>query len=266
MACPEFRAFLALGTTLALLGGCGDDGGDDPIDAHTTTSAGSGSTDDNPPSGVSDATGNDNTSSGDSTGPDATTTSGADDDSSDGSSGTTGGALPGVTLVNDGWAPGETANFMGGFVATECWASTFVPEPDDYPFEVDSTRMIVGGEKRTRDQMFTVGLWTVDKNNMPQTELSSATVVLTGQPADIDVVNFPIAGIESPVFTEGNFALVGCLAKHDNLPAIAADVDGQIDHPDRNWIRIESGEWMQSTAFGVGGDWIMRAVILPPLE
>ncbi|MBL4685081.1 MAG: hypothetical protein JKY37_10870, partial [Nannocystaceae bacterium] len=165
-------------------------------------------------------------------------------------------------LINDAWFEGVAAAYMGGFAQDECWASTFVPETEHYPFTVDAIRLLIGGtDDGTGD--FNIGLWSVDANNRPETELVSAVVELTGVNKDIDFVLLGPAGIDSPVFDEGNFAIVGCLVSHAGYPAIAADTNGQVDYPDRNWIRTTDGEWTQSAGLGVGGDWVMRAFILP---
>ena len=247
---------------------CGDDGGStstastagDTAQAGTSSSTGDGVAQTSDDAASTDAA----TSTGvdpDSTGGD-TTPAGTSTDSGDASSGSSGIGVTPIELFNDGWFDGAGAVFMGGFVQDECWASTYVPEPEHYPFVVDAATLVVGGTNEGAEE-FTVALWTVDDQNRPDAELGAGSVEFTGIDSDIDTVNLGLAGIESPVFDEGNFALVVCLAGHSGFPAIAADADGQVDHPDRNWIRIEDGAWIQSTTPGVGGDWIMRAIILP---
>ncbi|MEM6995359.1 MAG: hypothetical protein AAF721_32925 [Myxococcota bacterium] len=249
-----------VGLALCAWGCAGDDAdaGDDP-----STSSGAASTAEDTAASTAGDTVGSSGGTGD-TPDDSGSTSAADADgtSESGGSGSTGAPVETIELRNDGWIKGGAATYMGGFVQGECWAATFVPEAEHYPFVVDATRMLVGGSGRGTE-LFTIGLWSVDENNQPDAEMGSASVELTGNNDDIDVVLLELAGIESPVFTEGNFALVGCLEAHDNFPAIAADADGKVAFEDRSWIRTTDGTWAQSASLAVGGDWVMRAVILP---
>ena len=240
----------------------GDDGDDsnDPTgtDAGTTMSAETTSGTDTGPggsdSGTTAAPGTDSGSTSDMA--DSSGTAGTED-----SSGTSGSVEPAM-LINDGWIDGRAVSFMGGFAQDECWASVYEPFINHYPFTVDAVRMLVGDSMDKKTYPFTLSLYTVDDENRPDMELGSAVVDVTGSGGDFDSINLSVAGIESPIFDEGNFALVVCFSDHGGFPGIAADEDGQIDHPDRNWIFSE-GAWVQSGDLGVGGDWVMRAVILP---
>lgn len=203
---------------------------------------------------------------------DGTTSVGTDDGEASGSgepgdgSGSDGGSSGGIVLpielLNDGWSTNAPVVFQGGFDAGECWASTYVPEPEHYPFAIDSVLMLVGGSERGAED-FELGVWTVDEDGVPDAEIDSAIVSLTGLDNDLDTVLLSAAAIEVPEITEGSFAVVVCLAAHDGYPAIARDEDGALDHPDRNWIRTIDGQWHPSGDLGLTGDWIMRAVILP---
>jgi hypothetical protein len=186
-----------------------------------------------------------------STGPDPATT--------DGSSSSTGG--PGiVTLQNDSWEDGQSAAFQGGFVQDECWASVYVPDPEHYPFEVRGVQMLVGG-RDMGEETFSIGVWEVDEDNMPMTEIATGEAPISGEDANWDSVIVEALMIDPPMITAGNFAFVVCHINHTGSPSIANDTDGRTD--DLNWIYLESGTWVQSAMFDVSGDWIMRANIEP---
>ena len=255
---------LAIGTLL--LTGCPDDGGDDGggNDDGSTTASETGGTTSAVDTGGTD-TGPAGTDSGSTSAPG--TDSGSTSDMADSGSGSeessgTAGFVEPIELFNDGWLDGTAVSFQGGFDQDECWASTYVPSEEHYPFTVDAVRMLVGGSNSSDNFPFTLSLYTVDEDNRPDTELGSAEVDLTGMGGDFDVVNLGIAGIESPEITEGNFAIAVCFSSHSSFPGISADEDGGLDHPDRNWI-FTGGAWTQSSEFGLGGDWVMRAVVLP---
>ena len=183
--------------------------------------------------------------------------SGATDTDASSSSGTNPGV---VELANDSWVDGTSAAFQGGFVQDECWAATYVPEAEHYPFTIRGVQMIVGGEDMG-DAEFEVALWEVDENNRPSTPIDSGTALLSGLDDNWDGLVVEALMIDPLVVEEGSFAWVVCLVAHDGLPAIANDTDGAAE--DRNWIYTIDGEWLQSSGLGVSGDWIMRATIEP---
>lgn len=256
------------------LGACtGDDAGDDgdagAADGDTTasTAAAESSTGGDAPAttdGAGPSTGSpqDGTTAEDTA--EDTTTGDVDTGVPADSSGSSGDLIGPIELTNDGWQEGSPVAYMGGFAQGECWASTYVPEPEHYPFVVDAVRMLVGGEDMGEAD-FSLGVWSVDGDGQPDAEIASASVTLTGADGDVDAVNLGVAGIESPVYDEGNFAIVVCLTSHGGPPAIGADADGQVDFEDRNWIRLEDGTWTRASDLGVGGDWVMRAVTVPAI-
>ena len=254
---------LAIGTLL--LTGCPDDGGDD--DGSNSDGSTTASTTNDPTTSAETAdtdTGGTDSGSTSAPGTDSGSTSDMADSGtagSDESSGTAGFVEP-VELFNDGWIDGSKVAFQGGFDQGECWASVYVPSEEHYPFTVDAVRMLVGGSNSEDLFPFTLSLMTVDGENRPDMEIGSAEVELTGMAADFDVVNLAVAGIESPEITEGNFAVSVCFSSHSSFPGISADDDGAVDYPDRNWI-FSGDTWTQSADFGLGGDWVMRAVVLP---
>lgn len=135
----------------------------------------------------------------------------------------------------------------------ECWASVFAPDPTmHYPFVIDGVSMFVGGSDMGFAE-FGIELWEVDADNMPTTMVGSGTSMFSGENSGFDATRFDVIGIESPVYTEGNFAVAVCLLAHDGFPAIARDSDGDIVE-DRSLIRLADGTWRQSSSFGLMGD------------
>ena len=57
-------------------------------------------------------------------------------------------------LINDGFSAGDSVFFQNGFVSGECWASIYVPDVLDYPFDIDSLQVLVGGSNA--QEIFTV--------------------------------------------------------------------------------------------------------------
>ncbi len=174
-------------------------------------------------------------------------------------SGTTGG-FPGVVeLSNDGWVNNAEVFFQMGFVLDECWASTYVPEPEHYPFTVTGATMIVGGEDMGSADLY-VGVWSVLPSGEPDAELAAGMANVSGNNNTPDVVPLEVIGASPGPITEGNFAIVVCMPNHAGFPSIARDHDG-LAFADRNWIGLADGTWITSETAGVAGDWIMRATI-----
>jgi hypothetical protein len=64
----------------------------------------------------------------------------------------------------------------------------------------------------------------------------------------------------TPVSVSGPFR-VGLEFGAAGAPSVARDHDGTV--PGRNFIRNDSAVWVDATAEGVTGDWIIRASIIP---
>jgi hypothetical protein len=253
------RSRAAVGIGL-LLTACADDGG--TVDDPSGTAAETGPTTSSDTSSTitdltTEATGTPATSTD--TGQAATDSTGATGTADASSSGSSGGGGV-IELANDSWIDGETAAFQAGFAQGECWASTYVPEAEHYPFTIRGVQMIVGGNDMG-DAEFEVALWNVDTENRPSTLVDSGTALLSGLDDNWDGLVVDALMIDPPVVEQGNFAWVVCLVAHSGLPAIANDTDGAA--ADRNWIYTDAGEFVQSSGLGVSGDWIMRATIEP---
>lgn len=166
-----------------------------------------------------------------------------------------------MILQNDEWVDNTATAVQGGFDAGECWASTYVPEPEHYPFRLESFQVLIAGDEEDVTQPFEVSVWTVDENLMPESQMVSVTGEFTATSRAFNLAEFDALAVPEIVIDEGNFAIAMCLAEHDGFPAIATDVDAELID-DRNWL-FTGGAWGQSAGFGLTGNWIMRAVIAP---
>ncbi|RMG99372.1 MAG: hypothetical protein D6705_03420 [Deltaproteobacteria bacterium] len=219
----------------------------------TTASATAGST--------SDGT----TSSGSSTGGTSTTGAGSSTGgASTGMASTTGAATTGGGTVkwlqNDGFMDGAAVGVQQGFVQGECWASVYVPDPGDYPFQVTGVQAIIGGSMETAT--FNLRVYEVDGQNTPTNILDETDIQVMGSDQAFNEADFDTVMLQKPVITSGNFAIAMCFTTHSGVPAIARDTDGTIT-ADRNWIFAQGLGWVQSQTLGLQGDWIMRARIEP---
>lgn len=166
-----------------------------------------------------------------------------------------------MLLQNDLWRDGDQTSVQGGFNSGECWASTYVPEASAYPFRVRGLQVLVSGDVEGASEAFEVGVWSVDEDLRPQTQLGSALAEFTASNAAFSGAEFDLLEIEDIILDEGSFAISMCLADHDGFPAIATDV-GQKLLTDRNWL-FSGGAWNPSGDLGLTGNWIMRALIEP---
>jgi hypothetical protein len=249
----KFSIVASILTAGAFGTGCpGDDGtaGDETGTGSTSVATTSGD-DDGAGSTGADSTGAGSADSG------STSTDGGATDSTGG--GSSSGGLNVVELVNDGWVNNAKVFFQQGFAVDECWASTYVPDLELYPFEITSASMMVGGEDMGAEDFY-VGVWSVDAMGQPTDELASGTANISGTDANLDIVPLDVIGVSPGPIDAGDFAIVVCMPNHAGFPSIARDHDG-LDHPDRNWIRLEDGTWISSQAAGLEGDWIMRATV-----
>ncbi len=187
----------------------------------------------------------------------ATTTGETADSSSD-----SGPPLEGDVLQNDSWTTTDSLEWQTWPGMNDCWASVFEADPGQYPFDLVGARVAVGGGDGIHT--YQVGVWEVSNQGQPTVELGGRTIDIDGAVNDFTEVD--LSGLGLPAF-EGNdeFALVMCHTDHMGAPSIAVDADGDVDGS-RNWVRAAASgvDWVQSPDFfGIGGDFILRAVIMP---
>ena len=165
-------------------------------------------------------------------------------------------------LSNDGYVDGAKVGFQGGFVAGECWGSVFVPDAGDYPFQVDTVRMMVGGS--SSQELFTVEFYNFNGEAWNVGGyLGAESAYITGSDSAWNDLTVSDLKLGLPEVTSGNVGVAVCLEKHGGYPAIGRDTDG-MDHGGRNYIYADAGggaNWYQSQLFGLTGDWIMRLCI-----
>jgi hypothetical protein len=161
-------------------------------------------------------------------------------------------------LYTDGFDDGgSAANFMGGFVATECWASIYKPESTDYPFTVNTVRVLVGGSNES--QLFTAFFYnpsnmSIDGGGV----IAGEGVSITGSNSSWNEITVSELKQGTVEIDSGYIAVSICHEEHDGYPSIAADTDGMSDST-ANWLYTDS--WYPAQAFGLDGDWIMRVCI-----
>lgn len=257
-------AFVGPSLLSILLLACGDDGGSaEASSSGSTTDGGSTSSMSSTGEPGSSTTDPGSTTELGSTSGGSSSSGGADGSgsSSGGESSSSGGQAGPISLQNDMWRDGTSTAVQGGFVMGECWASTYVPEPEHYPFRLDGFQVVISGDVEDVTEPFEVGVWTVDANNMPQSQIASVVAEFTATADAFNGVTFSVLEVDDIVIDAGNFAISMCLTEHDGYPAIATDVGGDLIE-DRNWL-YTGGAWGQSGGFGLTGNWIMRAIIEP---
>jgi len=160
-----------------------------------------------------------------------------------------------VILKNDGFTSGGSAVFENGFVTGEMGAARLVPA-GPFPMTLTKVQFLFGGAIDT--PMVTLHIWDDSAGtDTPGTELFTDDYVLTASDTALQEIDLTAAGIS----VSGPFR-VGIEFLQDAPPSLARDNDGTINAP-RNFI-YTLGSWYRSNLFGVSGDWIIRAGVVPP--
>ena len=161
-------------------------------------------------------------------------------------------------LQNDAWSSGQGAAFQGGFAAGEIGAVRLVPTIA-CPCQVEKVSLLFGGATSTKT--ISIHFWD-DPGG------SNDPGVPIGLPFDINLTGADNVLHEitlgDDVFVNGPFR-VGIEFSHDGPPSIARDADGTIT-ADRNFVCANFGAeclWFRSNTFGVTGDWVIRATVVP---
>jgi hypothetical protein len=156
-----------------------------------------------------------------------------------------------VILQNDSFTSGGSAAFQGGFVAGEIGAVRLAPT-GPFPVQVTKVQLLFGGA--VTDATITLRIWDDTAGTLaPGTELFFGDYFLTASNTALQEIDLTAAAI----MVSGPFR-VGIQFQHDGAPSIARDADG-ISAAGRNFIY--AGAWFDSTTFGIGGDWIIRAAV-----
>lgn len=156
-----------------------------------------------------------------------------------------------TTLQNDSFVHGGQAGFQGGFVAGECAASILgTAQPGQV--RVSRVEVVVGGAAGT--PILTVGVRSLAATGEPGDAVFEGMFPVTA--SDAGVLNVLDLSANN-VLVSSPFAVSICFS-HSGLPGVARDSDGTITS-DKNWVRAPG--WMRSSAVGLTGDWIIRAVV-----
>jgi hypothetical protein len=158
-----------------------------------------------------------------------------------------------ITLQNDGFYSGGTAYFQGGFATGEIGASRFLL-PGSGPYQLKQILFLLGGSTAT----VTITLRIYDDSALsdnPGAEIYSNDYYLAG--SDVNFQQIDLSG--ENVMVSGPFR-VGIQFSYNGYPGIARDDDGTITSS-LNYIYANGFGWVQSSLFGLSGDWIIRAVV-----
>jgi hypothetical protein len=157
-----------------------------------------------------------------------------------------------VTLQNDGFLPGGSAAFQGGFVAGEIAASRFSPS-GPFPVQVKEVQFLWGGAPGI--STITLRIWDDSAGSTgPGTQFYTGDFQVTA--ADDALQSIDLSSIN--LFVSGDFR-VGIVMPASGLPSVARDNDGI--NASLNFINASGFGWVQSSLLGVTGDWILRSIV-----
>jgi hypothetical protein len=201
-----------------------------------------------------------------------------------------GGITPGVNFIDDeldGWVESSTKGLMGDWITRaivtnqnqesavlgyDDWDALSLPafqdgfvvgeiaavrlEPDiPCPCLVTGVRLMFGGALGS-DVPVTLHIWDDSGAITPGAGLLSVPLLLTANDLALNAIDMST----TPVSVSGPFR-VGLEFGAAGAPSVARDHDGTV--PGRNFILNDSAVWVDATAEGVTGDWIIRASIIP---
>ena len=153
----------------------------------------------------------------------------------------------------DGWDSGQVAGFQAGFAAGEIAAVRLSP-PAPGLHAVTNVSFLFGGGTGTRNIILRI--WEDGAGGLsPGLEIFSREYQVAGSNDQIQQIDLSNDG----VFVTGPFR-VGIELTQAGVPAPARDDDGTISVPD-NFILADIIGWLNSSFFGVTGDWIIRAEV-----
>ncbi len=171
---------------------------------------------------------------------------------------TSGVSYADTILQNDGYTSGANVGFQGGFVTGEIGASRFLL-PGSNPVQLKSVILLLGGA--STQVTITLHVWDDSSlGNDPGSELYSGDYQLIG--SDNNLQQIDLSG--QSIFVSAPFR-VGIEFQYDGYPSIARDGDGTITS-NLNYIDASGYGWVQSSLFGITGDWIIRAVVADVLS
>ena len=160
-----------------------------------------------------------------------------------------------ASLGYDDWDAITLPAFQDGFAVGEIAAVRLQPDIP-CPCKITGVRLMFGGAGGSAP--VTLRIWEDGGAATPGSELYSAPLVLTANDLALNVIDLGPASI----VVNGPFR-VGIEFGNAGAPSVARDHDGTV--PGRNFIYKNTPAWVDATAEGVTGDWIIRASIVPEL-
>lgn len=160
-------------------------------------------------------------------------------------------SLPGSLLAVDSFASAAPAQQEPSLGAGDTPATRLVPT-GPCPCPVEDVRVLFGGGGGA--EVVTLHIWDDGALGLaPGTELYALDVALTPSDQVVQVIDLQGEG----VFVDGPFR-VGIELRHDGAPSVGVDADGVTSG--RSFLKTGTG-WMEASAAGVAGDWILRATV-----
>lgn len=163
---------------------------------------------------------------------------------------------------NDGFEDNTAVGFQGGFILDEQAAVCFDPPEDHYPIQLTAIRLIYGGGALGSTLAANFRVFAAGGNGSPPSDMIHMfeDIELTSANDAMNELDITPAGIT----VRAPFC-VSVESQHAGLPSIARDSDGTID-AGNNWIYAIDPiggtplGWLQSSLFGLEGDWVIRVV------
>lgn len=165
----------------------------------------------------------------------------------------------------DAFQDGGSASFQSGFGDGEGAAVKLSAPGDGYPFTILSLQFLFGDDGTTAGEGFTVSARVYDDDGdslladpgFPGTQLGEETgASILSSPDSVSEVAF-----QTPVSVAEGDVWVALFVTHDGAPGIARDAGGIV--AGKNAL-YSGGGWLDSSDYGLTGDWILRAVVDTP--
>ena len=155
-------------------------------------------------------------------------------------------------LLNDGFSPGDSVGFQGGFLPGEVAVACFDPGTATVVVDVE---LLIGASEVGELVSVPIHVFLRDEDGTP-----------TGDPVfseAFDVVSshelLTLEFSDGPL-VDGAFC-IGVEATLGGLPFVARDTDDSIDRSE-NWVLLPPSWFFQSWEVGLEGDWVIRATAI----
>lgn len=158
-----------------------------------------------------------------------------------------------LELKNDGFVDSGQATCQQGFATGDEGGVTFSHDAD---YQLARVQFLFCGADTT--ETVTVVIYRDTGGAVPGQVLFQGDYPVQGSAEALTEINLLA---ENLTFSAGESFRFAVRLQHDGAPGLANDTDGTTT-PGVNWIYDTlSGSWSESSALGVNGDWIVRAVV-----